>query len=65
MRARYCDQRYQEADWERHGGYCDCEAEEEEIATIARSELIFNYIACSSFEFDAISITENVQCDKH
>ena len=28
-------------------------------------ELIFNYISCSSFEFDAIGITENVQCDKH
>ena len=24
-----------------------------------------NYIACSSFAFDVISITENVQCDKH
>ena len=23
MRARYCGQRCQEADWERHGGYCE------------------------------------------
>ena len=34
MRARYCDQRCQEADWARHGGYCEARQRKKRLAEV-------------------------------